>query len=98
MQVTKELILHLEELGRIELTEEERKKCLEDFQNILSYIETLNLLDTAGIEPLSHAFPVENFMREDIVKESDSVENILSNAPRHNDEYFEVSKTVESAG
>lgn len=94
MQITNELITHLEKLGRISLTEEQRASSKKDLQDILTYIDTLNELDTDGAEPLSHSFPVTNVFREDIVKNEPKPEEILANAPRQADGCFRVPKTV----
>lgn len=95
MTIDNNLITYLESLGRIELTEEEREKCGKNLQDILSYMDTLNELDTAGVEPLSHSFPITNVFREDIVINSADRELLLSNAPRQKDGCFKVPKTVE---
>ena len=43
-------------------------------EQMLDYIDTLNELDTAGIEPMSHVFPVQNVFREDVVTNGDNKE------------------------
>lgn len=95
MQITSELISYLESLGRIRLTEEERKNSEKDLQDILSYIDTLNQLDTEGVEPLSHSFPVTNVFST--VEEPFSMDRdlILENAPERENGCFRVPKTVE---
>ncbi|MCR4925563.1 MAG: Asp-tRNA(Asn)/Glu-tRNA(Gln) amidotransferase subunit GatC [Clostridiales bacterium] len=95
MQITKELVNYLEALGRIELTDEQRASSEKDLQDILSYIDTLNELDTSNVEPLSHSFPVTNVFREDEVRPSTDRELILENAPEKTDACFMVPKTVE---
>ena len=95
MKITDELVLYLEKLARIELPADEREKCRGDLQDILSYMDTLNELDTEGVEPLSHSFPVVNVMREDVVGQSADREDILRNAPKRKDGCFNVPKTVD---
>lgn len=95
MIITDELVTYLEKLGRIELDEEQRKKTKKDLQDILSYIDTLNELDTENIEPLSHSFPIFNVFAEDEVKNSDMRREILKNAPDSQDGCFKVHRTVE---
>lgn len=95
MQITNELITYLEKLGRIELSQEEREKCSKDLQDILSYIDTLNELDTNGVEPMSHSFPIKNVFHEDEVLPSADRSDILSNAPNKTDSCYKVPKTVE---
>ena len=95
MEITMDLISYLEKLGRISLTEEEKEKARIDLGSILGYIDKLNELDTDSVEPLSHAFPITNVFREDVVTNSDRRDVILSNAPDKKDGCFKVPKTVE---
>ena len=95
MDITVDLISYLEKLGRIRLTEEEKEKTRIDLSSILGYIDKLNELDTDSVEPLSHAFPITNVYREDVVTNGDRRDAILSNAPAQKDGSFKVPKTVE---
>jgi aspartyl-tRNA(Asn)/glutamyl-tRNA(Gln) amidotransferase subunit C len=95
MIINDELITYLEDLSRLKLTETEKEKAKTDLSKILSYIDKLNELDTAGVEAISHPFPFTNNFREDAVKESYDRALILSNAPAKKDGYFKVPKTVE---
>ena len=63
--------------------------------NILEYIDTLNELDTSGVEPMSHVFPVNNVFREDVVTNGDDREEILANAPEAKEGAFVVPKTFD---
>ena len=92
MTIDRSLVEYLEKLGRIHLSEEERSASEKDLQSILSYIDTLNELDTDGVE---QAFPVANVMRDDTVTNGADTENILKNAPQSRDGCFVVHKTVE---
>lgn len=62
---------------------------------MLDHIDKLSELDTTGVEPMSHVFPVNNVFREDVVTNCDDSENILSNAPESKDSAFVVPKTVD---
>jgi aspartyl/glutamyl-tRNA(Asn/Gln) amidotransferase, C subunit len=95
MVITDELVTYLEALGRIKLPEESRAKAQSDLQEILQYIDTLSELDTEGIEPMSHALPLANVMREDIVEPSVSAEEVLANAPLRKDNYFLVPRSFD---
>ena len=83
MQITPDLIKYLESLARITLSEDEEKKVGSE------------LLDTDGVEAMSHCFPVTNVMREDVVGESMTSDEIVANAPESQDGCFVVPKTVE---
>uniref|UniRef100_UPI003FEE13A8 Asp-tRNA(Asn)/Glu-tRNA(Gln) amidotransferase subunit GatC n=1 Tax=Candidatus Fimivicinus sp. TaxID=3056640 RepID=UPI003FEE13A8 len=95
MQITGDLVKYLEKLGRIQLTPEQENATEKDLQEILSYIETLNELNTQGVEPLSHSFPVTNVFHEDEVIPSMDRVALLANAPNQKDGCFQVPKTVE---
>ena len=62
---------------------------------MLDYIDQMNALDTEGIEPMSHAFPVENVLREDMVTNGDMRDALLANAPEEKDGMFVVPRTFE---
>ena len=95
MQITPDLIKYLEKLARITLTEDEEKKVGNELQDILTYIDMLNELDTDGVKAMSHCFPITNVMREDEVQPSMSADEIVSNAPESQDGCFVVPKTVD---
>ena len=95
MQITPDLIKYLETLARITLNEDEEKKVGNELQDILTYIDMLNELDTDGVEAMSHCFPVTNVMREDKVASSMTPDEIVANAPESQDGCFVVPKTVD---
>lgn len=95
MQITDELVSYLEKLGRIELDDEQKIKTKKDLQDILSYIDILNELDTDNVEPLSHSFPIFNVFHEDKVENDNMREDVLKNAPDSQDGCFKVHRTVE---
>ena len=82
-------------LAKLELSEEEKEQAKKDMASMLDYIDKLGELDTTGIEPMSHVFPVENVMREDVVTNVDGREETLANAPERHDTSFVVPKTVD---
>ena len=59
------------------------------------YIDKLNELDTTGVEPMSHVFPVENVMREDVVTNGDGSEATLANAPERKEDAFVVTLEIK---
>lgn len=82
-------------LAKLELSDEEKEQAKKDMASMLDYIDKLGGLDTTGIEPMSHVFPVENVMREDVVTNGDGSEETLANAPERHDTSFVVPKTVD---
>lgn len=95
MQITPDLIKYLESLARITLSESEEEKVSKELQDILTYIDTLNELDTTDVEAMSHSFPITNVLRKDEVKPSMSPDEIVANAPESQDGAFVVPKTVD---
>ena len=92
--ISDETIEYVGILAKLELSEEEKEKAKKDMGSMLDYIDKLNELDTTGVEPMSHVFPVQNVFREDVVVNGDDRENILKNAPEEKDGSFVVPKTV----
>jgi aspartyl-tRNA(Asn)/glutamyl-tRNA(Gln) amidotransferase subunit C len=81
-------------LAKLELNEEESETAKKDMEAMLDYIDQLNELDTTGVEPMSHVFPVQNVFREDVVTNGDGSADTLSNAPQQKDGGFKVPKTI----
>jgi len=81
-------------LAKLELSPEEAEAAKKDMEDMLDYIDLLNELDTTGIEPMSHVFPIENVFREDVVTNGDGSADTLKNAPEQKDGGFKVPKTI----
>jgi len=94
MQIDRDLILKLENLAKLQLSEEERQRLGHDLTNILTMVEKLQSLDTSNVEPLVYISNVENQLREDEIKGQVSNEAALSNAPESNKPYFKVPKVL----
>ena len=93
--ISDETIEYVGILAKLELSEEEKEQAKKDMANMLDYIDTLNELDTSGVEPMSHVFPVNNVFREDVVTNGDDREEILANAPEAKEGAFVVPKTFD---
>lgn len=93
--ISDETIEYVGILAKLELSDNEKEKAKSDMGKMLDYIDKLNELDTSGVEPMSHVFPVNNVFREDVVENGDDRENILRNAPEQRDGSFVVPKTFE---
>ena len=65
-----------------------------EYVGILAKLK-LGELDTTGVEPMSHVFPVQNVFREDVVTNGDESEQTLANAPGEKDNMFVVPKTFD---
>ncbi len=95
MRITEETVEYVAALAKLKVTEKEKEKVALDLERILEYIETMNELDTEGVEPMSHVLPMKNVFREDEVVNQDNREELLKNAPQRIADSFTVPKTVE---
>lgn len=93
--ISDETIEYVGILAKLELSENEKEQAKKDMGRMLDYIDKLGELDTEGVEPMSHVFPVQNVFREDVVTNSDTREQLLSNAPEQKDGMFAVPRTFE---
>jgi len=82
-------------LARLELSEEEKETYGNQLEQILTYMEQLNQLDTAGVEPTSHAIPIQNAFREDEMKPSFPQEEVLGIGPEGEGGHFKVPRIIE---
>ena len=94
MKITEEQVQYVTKLARLDLAAEELAAMTGQLDRILSYVETLNELDTTGVEPTSHALAITNAFRNDEVKPSLDREKSLANGPRQNGEAFVVPKVI----
>lgn len=95
MEITNETIDYVGILAQLELSAEEKEQAKKDMSDILEYVNKLNELDTTNVEPMSHVFPLNNVMREDVVTNADDSENMLKNAPEKSEDSYIVPKTFE---
>ncbi len=95
MKITEETVQYVASLAKLSVSDDEKQKVAKELDRILDYIETMNGLDTEGIEPMSHVLPVKNVFREDVVTNQDNRDELLKNAPKKKDGSFVVPKTVE---
>ena len=96
--ISDETIEYVGILAKLELSSEEKEAAKSDMESMLDYIDKLNELDTSGVEPMSHVFPVNNVFRQDVVVNGDDSENMLMNAPEVKEQSYVVPKTVDQEG
>jgi aspartyl-tRNA(Asn)/glutamyl-tRNA(Gln) amidotransferase subunit C len=95
MAVTLKDVEHVASLARLEFSDEEKKTLMSQLNKILEYMEKLNELDTSDVEPLAQVIPLSNVFREDVVKPSSPVGEVLKNAPAKTNKFFKVPKVIE---
>ena len=94
MQIDRNLILKLEDLAKLELSEAERSALMLDLNKILAMVEKLHGLDTTGVEPLVYISGETNQLREDALKDQLEQAQALQNAPQTDGQYFKVPKVL----
>ena len=95
MPVTLEDVEHVAHLARLQLNESDKAAFLKDLNQILTYVEKINELDTSTVEPTSHVLPLCNVFRNDEMKPSLPKQEMLKNAPDEQDGFFKVPPVLE---
>lgn len=93
-KISREEVRHVATLARLELTESEELRMTEQMNDILSYMDKLNELNTSGISATTHAIQLENVFRPDQVTSSFEREGALANAPQSDGVNFIVPKVI----
>lgn len=93
--ITRNDVEYVANLARLTLTEEEIEKMTKELGAIIEFANKLSELNTEGIEPTAHVLNIYNVFRNDEVKPSYPREEILKNAPSHDDVCIKVPKIVE---
>ena len=94
-KISLEDVEHVARLARLDLGPEEKERMRRELDGILSYIDKLRAVDTDAVEPTSHAVPLTNVMREDVMEPSFPQAEMLANAPDRSGDLFRVPKIIE---
>ncbi|QTA83725.1 Aspartyl/glutamyl-tRNA(Asn/Gln) amidotransferase, subunit C [Desulfonema limicola] len=94
MKITKQEVLHVARLARLDMDDESVDKFAGQIGTILEYVDTLQQVDTRGVKPTSHAISLSNAFREDGEISHMDRDKALANAPEKEDGYFIVPKVV----
>lgn len=101
-KITPQQVRHVAKLARLSLEDEQIGAFTPQLESILEYVAKIDQLDVADVEPMAHALPLRNVLREDVVDESLPVEQVLRNAPAVDGPFFKVPKVIggdeDSAG
>ncbi|RTR26756.1 Asp-tRNA(Asn)/Glu-tRNA(Gln) amidotransferase subunit GatC [Robertmurraya yapensis] len=94
-RISTEEVKHVANLARLAVTEEEVEKFTQQLDKIISFAEQLNELDTENVEPTSHVLDMKNVMREDVPAKGLPREEVLKNAPEHENGQIKVPSIIE---
>src|SRR3989440_4348429 len=95
-------VRHVAKLARLAMSEEKLQKLTGQLESILGYVNKINQIDLKNVEPMAHALPLHNVLREDVVGPSLPLKKVLQNAPETDGPFFKVPKVIggdeDSAG
>jgi aspartyl-tRNA synthetase len=94
-RISPDHVRHIAKLARLKLTDSEVLLYQKDLNSILEYVETLRELEAENVRPMSHVIPMKNVWREDKPGKAGKPEEILSNAPTREKDFFKVPKIIE---
>ncbi len=95
MSIDKETARRVAHLARIEVAEADLAPLAAQLSGILGFMEQLNEVDVAGVEPMTSVTPMRLPWRADAVTDGDIRDKVLANAPATRDGFFTVPKVVE---
>jgi aspartyl-tRNA(Asn)/glutamyl-tRNA(Gln) amidotransferase subunit C len=95
VKISREEVLHIALLARLGLTEEEVSRLSEQLSHILENFEALKQVDTENVPPTSQSIALQNVLGEDNVAPSLPLDEVLTNAPQREGEFFKVKAVLE---
>ena len=95
MSVDSATVMRVARLARIRVPEEDLETLAGELNAILDFVEQLNEVDVAGVEPMTSVLPMAMKKREDRVTDGGIAADIVANAPASEGQFFLVPKVVE---
>jgi aspartyl-tRNA(Asn)/glutamyl-tRNA(Gln) amidotransferase subunit C len=100
--ISPEQVRHVAKLARLALDEAQLDRFAGQLEPILEYVAHIGEVDVANVEPMAHAVPLANVLRDDVVGPSLPRAKVLQNAPETDGAFFKVPKVIgadeDSAG
>jgi aspartyl-tRNA(Asn)/glutamyl-tRNA(Gln) amidotransferase subunit C len=87
-------VVHVAKLARLELTDEELDRYVDQLGAVLDHAADVAALDTTGVPPTAHPLPMENVLREDVVGPSLDRDEVLREAPDSDGTRFRVPRIL----
>ncbi len=94
MPLSLDNVRHVAKLARLSLDDAHLVRLTAQLESILGYVEKISEVDVTNVEPMAHALPLKNVLREDVVEPSLPVEMVLQNAPDVDGRFFRVPKII----
>lgn len=95
MSVDADTVRRVAHLARISVAEDEVENLRGELNAILAFVEQLGEVNVEGVEPMTSVTPMAIKMREDVVNDGGIADDIIANAPAHENHFFVVPKVVE---
>lgn len=95
MKITDEIVDHIAHLARLRFEGDDKVAIKQDMENILTFMETLQDVDTENVEPLIFMNDEINHLREDVAEVTVSKDEALKNAPKKDSDYFRIPKVLD---
>lgn len=94
-KLTRDDVLHLAQLARISLTDDEATAFIDELSEILQYVEQLSAVNVDGLQPTNQVTGLTNVMREDDIKDYGyEPADLLPNVPRTQDNMIKVNRMI----
>jgi aspartyl-tRNA(Asn)/glutamyl-tRNA(Gln) amidotransferase subunit C len=87
-RITKDEVLHVARLARLELSEDEVARLQEQLSDILEAVSKVAELDLADVPPTAHPLEIANAWAEDVPRPCLPLDDVFANAPEREDDYF----------
>jgi len=95
MKINRELVDKVAKLARLEIKDDQASKLMQEMNEIISWVEKLEDVDTDGVEPLRGMSMEVNKFRKDEVRNELPHDQALVNAPKKDKDFFKVPKVIE---
>ncbi len=95
--ISRDDVVHVARLARLDLTEEELDRFTGQLAAVLEHAADVASLDTAGVPPTAHPLPLTNVLRDDVPEPSLDREEVLGQAPAAEDGRFRVPRILGEA-
>ena len=100
--ITPDVVRNVATLARLSLDDAHVHRLTGQLESILGYVAKIGEVDVSGVEPLAHALPLHNVLREDVPGPALPLDKVLQNAPDSDGPFFKVPKVIggeeDSAG
>ncbi len=95
MSIDKKIVSNVADLAKLKLNDSDLETISKELSKVLTWIESLNEVDTSSVEPIANIIGQKLSFREDEVTDGNYQEKILKNAPEKSSGFFVVPKVVE---